>query len=133
LTGYLLDSDWIIDCLRRKREAMATVLELQSAGLATSVICYAEVWEGVAGSTHRNQDEYLLEEFMSDVQILGVDIDVARVFGERRNVLRAQGNLIDNFDLLIAATALRNDLTLVTRNRRDFERIEGLRLHPVLS
>jgi predicted nucleic acid-binding protein len=42
--------------------------------------------------------------------------------------LRRQGNLIPDFDLLIAATALRHDLTLVTRDTAHFERIEGLQL-----
>ena len=44
-------------------------------------------------------------------------------------MLRRQGQLIPDLDLLIAATALAHDLTLVTRNRHHFERIPDLRLH----
>ena len=39
--------------------------------------------------------------------------------------------LIGDFDLLIGATALQHDLTLMTNNRRHFDRIEGLRLESV--
>lgn len=42
--------------------------------------------------------------------------------------LRASGNLIENMDLLIAATALQHDATLITNNTKHFSRIEGLRL-----
>lgn len=45
-------------------------------------------------------------------------------------MLRAEGRLIPDFDVVIAATALAHDLTLVTRNRRHFDRIAGLTLLP---
>ena len=49
-------------------------------------------------------------------------------FGKARGALRASGNLVGDFDLLIGAAALRHDLTLMTNNRRHVERVEGLRL-----
>ena len=45
-----------------------------------------------------------------------------------RPVGRASGELVSDFDLFIGATALRHHLTLLTNNRRHFERIEGLRI-----
>jgi predicted nucleic acid-binding protein len=129
LTGYLLDTDWIIDFLGGRQEAVRVVSELTPSGLAASIITYAELYEGIARSRQRAEDAERLEHFMSGVEILEVDRGVAHVFGERRAALRVQGLLIDNFDLLIAATALRFDLTLVTRNVRDFQRIEGLQLY----
>ena len=129
MTRYLLDTDWIIDCLSRRQDAIAVLVELAPSGLATSVITYAELSEGIASSNRRAEDEQLLEDFMSDIEVLGIDLGIARIFGERRSQLRARGLLIDNFDLLIAATALRFDLILVTRNVNDFRRVEGLQLH----
>jgi tRNA(fMet)-specific endonuclease VapC len=129
LTTYVLDSDFIIDCLTRRRDALTTLEQLEPQGLAASIITYAELYEGIAGSRTREEDERRLADFLADVELLGVDIEIARIFGDRRAALRAQGTLIDNFDQLIAATALRFDLALATRNTRDFERIEGLRLH----
>jgi predicted nucleic acid-binding protein len=50
-------------------------------------------------------------------------------FAETRALLRRRGELIADFDLLIAATALHHDLTLLTFNLRHFERIPELRLY----
>jgi tRNA(fMet)-specific endonuclease VapC len=51
---------------------------------------------------------------------------VARIFGEQRAKLRRQNLLIGDIDLLIAATCLHHNLTLLTTNPRHFERVEGL-------
>ena len=61
-------------------------------------------------------------------QMLRLDLDpaVCRVFAEERRRLRAVRSLIGDFDLLIGATALRHNLTLLTNNRRHFERVQGL-------
>ena len=129
MSAYLLDTDWIIDCLTGDQGAIDTLLDASSSGLATSVVSYAELYEGVVSSRRRAEDLEQLEDFLSGVEILGVDLGVARIFGERRAELRARGLLIDNFDLLIAATALRFDLVLLTRNVKDFGRIEGLAVY----
>ena len=67
----------------------------------------------------------------TDITIDGV-IDVtdpiAEAFGKIRAGLRRQGNLIADMDLLIAATALVHDLTLLTGNTRHVARVPGLRL-----
>ena len=56
------------------------------------------------------------------------DLETCKVFGRERGRLRAARTPIADFDLLIGATALRYDLTLLTNNRRDFEVIQGLQI-----
>ena len=63
--------------------------------------------------------------------MLGIDADIATRFGRERGRLRAVGMLIGDFDLLIGATALHHNLTLLTNNRSHFERIDGLRMESV--
>lgn len=60
---------------------------------------------------------------------LGLDESTMETFGRVRNYLRRRGQLIPDFDLLIASTALQHDLTLLTRNTRHFARIPNLRLY----
>ncbi len=70
----------------------------------------------------------MLAEFISGVVILGIDEEICKRFGQLRGSLRSVGKLVGDFDLLIAASALRHNLTLLTNNRGHFERIEGLQM-----
>jgi predicted nucleic acid-binding protein len=54
---------------------------------------------------------------------------IAERFARMRAALRRQGQFIPDTDLLIAATALAEELPLITRNIRHFERIPEPRLH----
>jgi predicted nucleic acid-binding protein len=74
----------------------------------------------------------MLTQFLSGVVILGIDEEICRRFGQLCGTLRSAGKLVGDFDLLVAASALRHDLTLLTNNRRHFERIEGLRIESSL-
>ena len=50
------------------------------------------------------------------------------VTSEERARLREEGNLIGDMDILIGATAISCNLTLLTNNRRHFERMQGLNI-----
>jgi tRNA(fMet)-specific endonuclease VapC len=60
------------------------------------------------------------------VRVLDLDDETARIFGRERARLRLANRLIGDMDLLIASTALRHRLTVLTNNRRHFEAVEGL-------
>lgn len=106
---YLLDSDWAIEYLRGSDRFVGRIAALRPLGMGISVITLAELYEGVAGDPDRAQRERDLQRFLSGLQLLGVDPEVARIFGEQRNRLRAQGQMIGDLDLLIGATALRHN------------------------
>src|SRR5690348_10774485 len=61
--------------------------------------------------------------------IIGLNDQIAERFTEKRAFLRRRGRLISDLDLLIAATALHHDLTMLTFNVRQFERIPDLRVY----
>lgn len=69
-----------------------------------------------------------MSQFVAGVALLPVDDEVCDIFGRERGKLRQQGRTVGDFDLLIAATGLRHDLTVCTNNRRHFEIIDGVRL-----
>lgn len=69
-------------------------------------------------------------DFLGDYVILPITDSIAESFAQERAALRRQGQLIPDMDLLIAATALSRDLTLLTRNVRHFARIPPLRIPP---
>jgi tRNA(fMet)-specific endonuclease VapC len=69
-----------------------------------------------------------LEKFLSPLVVLDYDLGAARKYGELRAYLEQQGTPIGPLDQQIAAHALALDVTLVTNNVREFERVPGLRL-----
>jgi tRNA(fMet)-specific endonuclease VapC len=126
--AFLIDTDWVIDHLKGRSAVTRRLHELQPGGLALSVVSVAELWEGVFFSRDPGHSQSLLEQFLSGVAILPIDDAVCRRFGRLRGSLRLQGKKIADFDLLIAASALCHNLTLLTNNRRHFEQIGELRI-----
>ena len=63
-----------------------------------------------------------------DVQVLSFDDDCGMEFGRLRGRLARRGISIPTADLMIAATALVHNLTLVTHNTNDYRHVPGLRL-----
>ena len=122
----LLDTDWAIDYLRRVPQAVHWVDTLLPEGIAVSIISVAELYEGVINSYSPERNERELLDFLRPFPIIDLNIPICRIFGMERARLRAAGTLIPDMDLLIGATALRHNLTLLTNNRRHFERLPGL-------
>lgn len=128
---YLIDTDWVIHYLHAHAAIVARLDELQLQGLGLSIISLAELYEGIYYSRDPEGDEQDLNNFLRGVTVLDIDEAIAKIFGRERGRLRATGTLIGDLDLLIGATALHHNLTLLTNNRSHFERIEGLRLESV--
>ena len=125
---YLIDTDWVIHHLNGRQDIIQRLQALQAEGLGLSVIVLAELYEGVYYSRDAEQSEQKLNDFLESVTLVGMDEETAKIFGRERGRLRAAGMMIGDMDLLIAATALQYDLTLLTNNRNHFERIEGLHI-----
>ena len=64
--------------------------------------------------------------FLESVEVVPLDDGICRIFAWERRRLRADGNIIGDLDLMIGDTALLHGLTLLTNDRRHFQRIEGL-------
>lgn len=129
---YLLDSDVVIDHLRGKRMIAE---EIAALGMSISVITQAELYYGAFKS---GLGVDVVEKVQMDLRLLGAEmlaleegilVDYARLKVD----LETKGMRLDDFDLLIAATAMYADLILVTRNLKHFQRIKGLRLWPLLN
>ena len=125
---YLIDTDWIIDYLDGRKAVVKEIQEKFGVNLNVSIISLAELYEGIYGSKTFEENERELNEFLSGVTVLELTKDICKKFGELRNELRKRGELIGDFDLLIASTALQNNLTLLTGNTKHFKRIKGLKI-----
>ena len=126
---YLVDTVWVIDHFCKAGKVTKKLEELAPEGLALSIISLAELYEGIYYAHNPIQSEAMLEDFLaSDLVVLGIDEEICRIFGKERGRLRRQGQNISDLDLLIAATCLRYDLTLLSNNRKHFKMVKGLRI-----
>ena len=123
-----MDTDWVIDYLHKADRTARRLDELLPDGVGLSVISLAELYDGLARSRNPDADTEALRLFLEAVEVVPLDDAACRVFGEERARLREEGNLIGDMDILIGATAISNSLTLLTNNRRDFRRIQGLNI-----
>ena len=125
---YLLDTDWVIHCLHGVARVTDRLDQLMPEGVGLSIVSMAELYQGVFFSTDPDGNERALHQFLAAIDVVPVDDAVCRIFASERGRLRAAGTPIGDFDLLIGSTAIRHNLTLLTNNRRHFERVQGLRI-----
>jgi len=128
---YLLDSDWLIDHLADNPEATQLLEQLTDQGITVSIISYMEAYQGVERSSDPSEANAKLEALLEAVPILPFSPAVARRCALLRETLRNQRKRVNQraLDLIIAATALEYDLTLVTRNTRDYDDIPDIKLY----
>ena len=127
--SYLVDSDWLIDAFLGVPAAVNLLARLRDDGLAVSIVSYGELFEGAIGAPDPAAELARFRRFLGRLALLPLDDAVMERFAYIRAELRRRGQLIPDLDLLIAATALHHDLTLLTRNVRHFNRIPKLRLY----
>jgi len=98
-------------------------------GMAMSIITFAEVYEGIYYGYNRTHYTQIFQRFLHGVTVLGITRSIAKQYARMRGELGRKGQLIDQPDLFIAATATHHHLILVTRNVKDYQRIPNLKLH----
>lgn len=87
----------------------------------------AELIYGAENSADVDRHLKIIQEFQRRIQVIPI-FNALSIYGKEKARLRKAGQLIDDFDLLIGASALANDLVLVTNNTKHFNRLENLLL-----
>lgn len=127
MTTHLLDTDVCIDVLRgrdqRARSRLRGLGDLAVSGITVSELAY-----GAGHSSQPADNRTEVDLLIATVDVIDLDVDAAWHAGDIRAELAFSGAPIGGYDLLIAGTARSRDLTLVTRNLREFERVPGLRV-----
>ena len=119
----MLDTNTCIYAMQRAR-GFAPRLPLRDCGI--SVVVLGELEWGVQRSTRVAENREALEHWLTAIQVVEMDIDVARRYGQIRADLAAAGQPIGPNDLWIAAHALALDLPLITHNVAEFRRVPEL-------
>jgi predicted nucleic acid-binding protein len=131
--SFLLDTN-ILSAHLRRPAGLAHRFFQHSGRLYTSGVSLAELYDWLNGRSDPEPLRASLQRLLTyEVSVIPFDADCAEEFGRVRADLRRQGISVDDMDLLIGATALVYDLTVVTHNTRHFQHIPGLRLDDWLT
>jgi len=125
MTRYLVETSVIIEYLRGNTEWVEKLNNLDGE-ICSSYVCLAELYEGIARDTKGGAEAKILKFFRSLTEVYGIDTKIAENFGRLRADLKRSGKVIEDMDILVAATCKTYGLVLVTVNKSHFQRIFGL-------
>lgn len=127
---FLVDSNIVIAVFNDEPRGLEVFRRIAQHPCSMSVITYMEIMEGILRFPPTPLTEQLFSEFLQDYDVLPVTQLVAHRCASIRTELRREGKRVRQraLDLLIAATAIEHNLTLVTRNQADYADIPGLSL-----
>lgn len=125
---YLLDTNILSDLVRNPQGVVAAqITKVGEDTVCTSIIVAAELRYGAIKSNSVQLVERI-DLILSALEILPLETPADHQYASLRHHLTCQGSPIGPNDLLIAAHALANDLTVITANVREFSRVPGLKI-----
>lgn len=127
----ILDSDHCVELLRGRLNLHGRVTADET--LAVTSITVGELVHGAYRSIHSERNLARVEVLLAAVLVLPFGDAAARHFGRLKAGLERSGQRLADLDLQIAAICLATHATLLTHNRRHFERIDGLLLEDWLQ
>ncbi len=125
---YLLDTNVCVGVLKSNAAVVSRFKHYAATELCLCSVVKAELYYGARAGAAVAKNLANVERFCRPFASLSFDDACAKAYGTLRADLRRRGQLIGPNDLMIAAIALTHELTLVTHNTREFERVPGLGL-----
>jgi tRNA(fMet)-specific endonuclease VapC len=124
----MLDTNICIYVLKNRPPEIRELFNLRVEHLCLSPVSVAELLFGAETSQQPERNLAVVENFTARLTIPPFDEQAAGHNGNIRADLEAQGQTIGPYDLMIAGHARSRGLVLVTNNRREFDRVSGLRV-----
>lgn len=122
---YLLDTNICVYFFNGQFNINERIRDIGFENCMVSEITIAELKYGIAKSTKKDKNLKTLEIFQEKIIILPI-FPALDIYAAEKARLKTKGKSLDDFDLLIGTTAIFNNLTLVTKNVSDFERLNHI-------
>jgi len=126
-TKYCLESNFIIDLLNGKNNAVQLYEEIKNVPLAITAIASVALFEILRGKEQKPEKIAKFEELRAKLTVLPFDEREAEEASNIERSIHAKGLTISPLDLLIGATAKTNGAILIS-NDSGYQRIDGLQL-----
>lgn len=125
---YLLDSNILIYWFKDLGRVAHNIQQHPAHTIKIPTPALFELEYGTAKSKKPQQQRKQIDDIAQRFEVLPLDYPSARQAGVLRGTLDGQGLVIGPYDLLIAGIAMANNLTVVTRNVREFSRVPHLKV-----
>ncbi|MDX9715584.1 MAG: type II toxin-antitoxin system VapC family toxin [Dissulfurispiraceae bacterium] len=132
--GVIFDTCEIISIERKSSSILDLVKSRPDEPFGISVVTVAELLHGVERADtelRRIKRQAFVEKVIEFFPVLSFDLSVSRIYARLWASLAAKGIMVGSHDLIIAATALSLDYSIITSNTRDFNKIEGLKIETI--
>ncbi len=125
---YLLDTDIMIYNLKGNEMVRQNLRNHINDPIQICSVTLMELYYGAFKSQKVESNIAKVRKIENSIEIISINKDQVELFGMLKVKLEKAGTPLDDFDLILAATALSHNLILVTNNERHFSRIEGLQI-----
>ncbi|MBI2004484.1 PIN domain-containing protein [Candidatus Pacearchaeota archaeon] len=124
-----LETTFLIDFFRGNKEAIEKYKKIKESGKSLKVTA-PSITEIISGASLniKNEEKEKAIEFFSNLEILELNKKSAILSGEVEAELILSGETIGIIDILIGSICLSNNETLLTRNKKHFEKIKNLKI-----
>lgn len=123
---YVLDTDAVVDVVRGRHGVAARLAQESPEDVAIASMTLAELLYGAQCAQDPARSELAVRRFIEPVRVISFGRRASELHGRLRHATRQK--TVGPNDLVIAATALAHDATLITANVREFSRIPNLRI-----
>ncbi len=127
MNQYLLDTNIIIFYIRGQYDLEKKFKSVGIENCFISEITLAELLHGAEKSHNPSKNLKIVEEIQNNISLVPI-FNSLRTYAKEKSRLETLGTPVDDFDLLIGATAIANNLILVTNNTKHFKRMDNLTL-----
>jgi len=125
--NYLLDTNICIHFFKGQYGLIEKIQKIGFEKFAISEITLAELIYGAEKSQNISKNKKVVEKFADKITIISIS-DTIEIYGKEKARLKTKGQAISDLDLFIGATAVVNNMVLVTRNVKEFVRIKNLKI-----
>jgi tRNA(fMet)-specific endonuclease VapC len=124
---YLLDTNICIFYFKRKYNLIERLRQVGFENCFISEITLAELMYGAECSADIEKNMLIIKDFVSRLQVIPL-LESLPVYAKEKFLLKQSGKIIDDLDIFIGATAIANDLILVTDNEKHLNRLSKIKI-----
>lgn len=125
MKNYLLDTNICIYFIKGEYDLNKKIAEVGGENCFISEITVAELKYGVENSKTAEKMREVIDGFILKFHVLPI-FNCLDIYAKEKARLRKIGQMIDDFDILIGSTSVKNNMVMVTNNSKHLKRIENI-------